>query len=125
MGEYQEEIQSLLSQVVGIAGHFGHWAPGMPIARGKGAPGLFDYVNRMAELQEHCLSLGSIGSSHRLGENERNNPKKRKKRKEKEFDTKHELAVSSPEKKLNGLVLKKVEFLDVPSYHFGRHGRRK
>ncbi len=68
MGEYQAKIQSLLSQVVGIAGHFGHWAPGMPIARGKGAPGLFDYVNRMAELQEHCLSLGSIGSSHRLGE---------------------------------------------------------
>src|SRR3989338_4568291 len=34
----------------------------------KQAPGLFDYVNRMAELQEHSLSLGSIGSSHRLGE---------------------------------------------------------
>ena len=36
MGEYQAKIQSLLSQVVGIAGHFGHWASGMPIARGKG-----------------------------------------------------------------------------------------
>ena len=42
----------------------------------KQAPGLFDYVNRMAELPvcvSHrqagtFLSLGSIGSSHRLGE---------------------------------------------------------
>ena len=42
----------------------------------KQAPGLFDYVNRMAELPvcvSHrqagtLLSLGSIGSSHRLGE---------------------------------------------------------
>jgi len=42
--------------------------------------------------------------------------KKRKKRKKKEFATKHELGVSSSEKQLNGLLLKKVEFLDVP-YH--------
>src|SRR3989338_3158431 len=42
----------------------------------KQAPGLFDYVNRMAELPvcvSHrqagtLLSLGSLGSSHRLGE---------------------------------------------------------
>ena len=47
-------------------------------------------------------------------ENERNNPKKRKQRKKKELDTKHELGVSSSEKQMNGLVLKKVEFLDVP-----------
>ncbi len=40
--------------------------------------------------------------------------KKRKKRKKKEFNTKHELGVSSSEKQLNGLLLKKVEFLDVP-----------
>ena len=38
----------------------------------------------------------------------------RKQRKKKEFDTKHELGVSPSEKQLNGLVLKKVEFLDVP-----------
>ena len=41
-------------------------------------------------------------------------PKKRKKRKKKGFDAKHELGVGSSEKQLNGLVLKKVEFLDVP-----------
>ena len=40
--------------------------------------------------------------------------KKRKKREEKEFDAKHELEISSSEKQLNGLLLKKVEFLDVP-----------
>jgi len=34
MGEYQEEIQSLLSQVVGIAGHFGHCSLG-PTDRGS------------------------------------------------------------------------------------------
>ncbi len=33
MGEYQAKIQSLLSQVVGIAGHFGHCSPG-PTDRG-------------------------------------------------------------------------------------------
>jgi hypothetical protein len=46
-------------------------------------------------------------------QNERNNPKKRKK---KEFDAMHELGASSSEKQLNGLLLKKVEFLDVPLY---------
>jgi hypothetical protein len=36
-----------------------------------------------------------------------------KKRKKKELDTYPELGVSFFEKQLNGLVLKKVEFLDV------------
>ena len=83
MGEYQEEIHSLLSQVVGIAGHFGHWAPGMPIARGKGAPGLLDYVNRMAELQGHCTALDRLDQvidwekmSETTQKNERNERKK-------------------------------------------------
>ena len=40
--------------------------------------------------------------------------KRTKETKDKEFATKPELGVGFSEKQLNGLVLKKVEFLDVP-----------
>jgi hypothetical protein len=48
---------------VGIAGHFGHWAPGMPIARGKGVnfnsllPTDLNHIDKISTALDHCVEV--------------------------------------------------------------------
>jgi molybdopterin-containing oxidoreductase family molybdopterin binding subunit len=50
-------------EVVGIAGHFGHWSPGMPIAKGKGInfnsllPTDLDHIDKISNALDHCVEV--------------------------------------------------------------------
>ncbi|MBI2817195.1 MAG: molybdopterin-dependent oxidoreductase [Acidobacteria bacterium] len=50
-------------QVVGIGGHFGHWSPGMPIARGKGVsfnsllPTDLEHIDKISTALDHCVQV--------------------------------------------------------------------
>jgi len=55
--------QRIHPQVVGIAGHFGHRAPGMPIAQGKGVnfnsllPNDLDHIDKISTALDHCVQV--------------------------------------------------------------------
>ncbi len=55
--------QCIHPQVVGIAGHFGHWAPGMPISKGKGVnfnsllPTDMDHIDKISTALDHCVEV--------------------------------------------------------------------
>ena len=50
-------------QAVGVGGHFGHWAPGMPVSRGKGVnfnsllPTDLDHVDMISTALDHCVEV--------------------------------------------------------------------
>ncbi|MBI4317778.1 MAG: molybdopterin-dependent oxidoreductase [Chloroflexi bacterium] len=52
--------QCIHPEVVGIAGHFGHWAKGMPISRGKGVafnlllPNDLDHIDKVSTALDNC-----------------------------------------------------------------------
>ena len=55
--------QCIHPQAVGVGGHFGHWAPGMPIARGKGInfnallPTDLDHIDKISTALDHCVEV--------------------------------------------------------------------
>jgi anaerobic selenocysteine-containing dehydrogenase len=55
--------QCIHPQVVGVAGHFGHWSPGMPIARGKGInfnsllPTDLEHIDKISTALDHCVEV--------------------------------------------------------------------
>ena len=55
--------QCIHPQVVGVGGHFGHWAPGMPIAQGKGVnfnsllPNDLDHIDKISTALDHCVEV--------------------------------------------------------------------
>ena len=55
--------QCIHPQVVGVGGHFGHWAPGMPIAQGKGVnfnsllPTDLDHIDKISTALDHCVEV--------------------------------------------------------------------
>jgi len=55
--------QCIHPQVVGVGGHFGHWSPGMPIARGKGInfnallPTDLDHIDKISTALDHCVQV--------------------------------------------------------------------
>ena len=55
--------QCIHPQVVGVGGHFGHWAPGMPIAQGKGInfnallPTDLDHIDKISTALDHCVQV--------------------------------------------------------------------
>jgi anaerobic selenocysteine-containing dehydrogenase len=55
--------QRIHPQVVGIAGHFGHWSPGMPIAQGKGVsfnsllPNDLEHIDKISTALDHCVQV--------------------------------------------------------------------
>ncbi|MBI2991582.1 MAG: hypothetical protein HYY47_05530, partial [Deltaproteobacteria bacterium] len=55
--------QCIHPEVVGIAGHFGHWSPGMPIARGKGVnfnsllPTDLEHIDKISTALDHCVEV--------------------------------------------------------------------
>jgi anaerobic selenocysteine-containing dehydrogenase len=55
--------QCIHPEAVGVGGHFGHWAPGMPIARGKGVnfnallPTDMDHVDKISTALDHCVQV--------------------------------------------------------------------
>lgn len=55
--------QCIHPQVVGIGGHFGHWAPGMPIARDKGVnfnsllPTDLEHIDKISTALDHCVQV--------------------------------------------------------------------
>jgi len=55
--------QCIHPEAVGVAGHFGHWSPGMPIARGKGVnfnsllPPDIDHVDKISTALDHCVQV--------------------------------------------------------------------
>ena len=55
--------QCIHPQVVGVGGHFGHWAPGMPIAQGKGVnfnsllPTDLDHIDKISTALDHCVQV--------------------------------------------------------------------
>ncbi|MBI2988982.1 MAG: molybdopterin-dependent oxidoreductase [Deltaproteobacteria bacterium] len=55
--------QCIHPQVVGIAGHFGHWSEGMPIARGKGVnfnsllPTDLEHIDKISTALDHCVEV--------------------------------------------------------------------
>ncbi len=61
--------QCIHPEVVGVGGHFGHWAPGMPISRGKGVGfnllchNDLDHVDLISGALDHCVQvkLSKIG----------------------------------------------------------------
>ena len=50
-------------QAVGVGGHFGHWAPGMPISKGKGInfnsllPTDLDHIDMISTALDHCVEV--------------------------------------------------------------------
>jgi molybdopterin-containing oxidoreductase family molybdopterin binding subunit len=50
-------------EAVGVGGHFGHWAPGMPISRGKGVsfnallPSDLDHIDMISTTLDHCVQV--------------------------------------------------------------------
>ena len=55
--------QCIHPQAVGVGGHFGHWAPGMPISRGKGinfnalVPTDLDHIDMISSALDHCVQV--------------------------------------------------------------------
>jgi molybdopterin-containing oxidoreductase family molybdopterin binding subunit len=55
--------QCIHPEAVGIAGHFGHWAPGMPVAQGKGVsfnsllPTEMERIDRISTALDHCVEV--------------------------------------------------------------------
>ncbi|MBI4524189.1 MAG: molybdopterin-dependent oxidoreductase [Deltaproteobacteria bacterium] len=55
--------QCIHPQAVGIGGHFGHWAPGMPIAMGKGVnfnsllPTDLNHIDKISTALDHCVEV--------------------------------------------------------------------
>jgi anaerobic selenocysteine-containing dehydrogenase len=55
--------QCIHPEVVGIAGHFGHWSPGMPIAQGKGVnfnsllPTDLEHIDKISTALDHCVPV--------------------------------------------------------------------
>jgi len=55
--------QCIHPEVVGIAGHFGHWSPGMPIAQGKGVnfnsllPTDMEHIDKISTALDHCVPV--------------------------------------------------------------------
>jgi molybdopterin-containing oxidoreductase family molybdopterin binding subunit len=55
--------QCIHPEAVGVAGHFGHWAPGMPIAKGKGVsfnsllPTDLDHIDMISTALDHCVPV--------------------------------------------------------------------
>ncbi len=55
--------QCIHPQAVGIAGHFGHWSPGMPIAKGKGVnfnsllPTDLNHIDKISTALDHCVEV--------------------------------------------------------------------
>jgi molybdopterin-containing oxidoreductase family molybdopterin binding subunit len=55
--------QCIHPQVVGVGGHFGHFSPGMPIARGKGVsfnsllPTDIDHIDLISTALDHCVEV--------------------------------------------------------------------
>ena len=55
--------QCVHPEVVGVGGHFGHWAPGMPISRGKGVnfnallPTDLDHIDMISTALDHCVQV--------------------------------------------------------------------
>ena len=55
--------QCIHPQAVGVGGHFGHWAPGMPNARGKGLnfnsllPTDIDHIDKISTALDHCVQV--------------------------------------------------------------------
>jgi molybdopterin-containing oxidoreductase family molybdopterin binding subunit len=50
-------------QAVGVGGHFGHWAPGMPVSRGKGVnfnglcPTDIEHIDLISSALDHCVEV--------------------------------------------------------------------
>ncbi len=55
--------QCIHPQVVGVAGHFGHWSSGMPVARGKGInfnsllPSDLEHIDKISTALDHCVQV--------------------------------------------------------------------
>ena len=55
--------QCVHPEVVGVGGHFGHWAPGMPVSRGKGVnfnsllPTDLDHIDMISTALDHCVQV--------------------------------------------------------------------
>jgi molybdopterin-containing oxidoreductase family molybdopterin binding subunit len=55
--------QCIHPEVVGIAGHFGHWSPGMPIAKDKGVnfnsllPTDLEHIDKISTALDHCVEV--------------------------------------------------------------------
>jgi anaerobic selenocysteine-containing dehydrogenase len=55
--------QCIHPEAVGVAGHFGHWSPGMPVARGKGVnfnsllPTDLDHIDMISTALDHCVPV--------------------------------------------------------------------
>ena len=50
-------------EAVGVGGHFGHFAPGMPVAKGKGVnmnalcPNDLDHIDKISNALDHCVEV--------------------------------------------------------------------
>ncbi|MCC6890939.1 MAG: molybdopterin-dependent oxidoreductase [Hyphomicrobiales bacterium] len=55
--------QCIHPQAVGVAGHFGHWSKGMPVARGKGVnfngllPTDVEHIDLISSALDHCVEV--------------------------------------------------------------------
>ncbi|MBI2320213.1 MAG: hypothetical protein HYU75_25220, partial [Betaproteobacteria bacterium] len=55
--------QCVHPEVVGVGGHFGHFAPGMPVSRGKGinfnalCPSDLDHIDLISNALDHCVEV--------------------------------------------------------------------
>ena len=55
--------QCIHPEAVGVGGHFGHWSPGMPIARGKGVnfnslvPTDIGHIDKISTALDHCVPV--------------------------------------------------------------------
>jgi len=55
--------QCIHPQAVGVGGHFGHFAPGMPISRGKGVnfnallPTDLEHIDKISTALDHCVQV--------------------------------------------------------------------
>ncbi len=55
--------QCIHPEAVGVGGHFGHWSPGMPVARGKGInfnsllPTDIDHIDKISTALDHCVQV--------------------------------------------------------------------
>ncbi|MBI2317879.1 MAG: molybdopterin-dependent oxidoreductase [Betaproteobacteria bacterium] len=55
--------QCIHPEVIGVGGHFGHYAPGMPVSRGKGVnfnalcPTDLDHIDLISNALDHCVAV--------------------------------------------------------------------
>jgi anaerobic selenocysteine-containing dehydrogenase len=55
--------QCIHPEALGVGGHFGHFSPGMPIARGKGVsfnallPTDMDHIDKISTALDHCVEV--------------------------------------------------------------------